>query len=339
MTSQQPPPGWYPDTQVPGQLRFWDGVRWAEHTAPTAVGHPAAPASAAKVPGSQASAHHQQGPVYPAGSPKPPALPNWFLRHKVLSSVLGVFVVLMVIGALGGVADEDDQKPAASSEKKDDSGPPGDEAATEEEPVEVAETEAAPVDTDGDGVFDPDDFAPEDPKVKTQDDVDSDRDGVADYRDDFPKDPEFSKDTDGDGIADRLDAFPKDPEFSKDTDSDGVADSEDAFPGDPSRSEITLGMENALAAAENYLSFSAFSRLGLIDQLSSEYGDGYDIGDATWAVDQLDADWKEQAFLAGKNYLSFTSFSREGLIEQLSSSYGDKYTLEEATYAVNKIGL
>jgi hypothetical protein len=98
-------------------------------------------------------------------------------------------------------------------------------------------------------------------------------------------------------------------------------------------------MENALSSAENYLSFTAFSRLGLIDQLSSDYGDGYAVADATWAVDQLHADWNKQAVKAAKNYLSFTSFSRQGLIDQLSSSYGDQYTLAQATYAVNKIGL
>lgn len=342
MSSQQPPSGWYPDSQVPGQLRFWDGTRWTEHTAaPTAGGPTSAPTFPVNAPGSQPSVDTQQVRLYPPGGPKVPTPQNWFLRHKILSSVLGVFVALMVIGAIGSAVEEDEREPTASSASKDDSTSLVDEtgAAPEEEPVPVAESEPPPVDTDGDGVLDPDDFAPEDPQIKTEDDVDTDGDGVADYQDAFPTDPEFSKDTDSDGVADRLDAFPEDPKFSKDTDGDGVADSADAFPGDASRSEITLSMENALEAAENYLSFTAFSRLGLIDQLSSDYGDGYDVEDATWAVNQLEVDWKEQAFLAAKNYLSFTSFSRQGLIEQLSSSYGDQYTVEEATYAVNKIGL
>lgn len=31
-----PPPAWYADPQVPGQLRWYDGARWTEHTAPAA---------------------------------------------------------------------------------------------------------------------------------------------------------------------------------------------------------------------------------------------------------------------------------------------------------------
>ena len=33
------PPNWYPDPQVPGLLRYWDGTRWTAHTSP-ATGAP-----------------------------------------------------------------------------------------------------------------------------------------------------------------------------------------------------------------------------------------------------------------------------------------------------------
>lgn len=104
----------------------------------------------------------------------------------------------------------------------------------------------------------------------------------------------------------------------------------------PAKPAETSGQRNASRAAENYLSFSAFSRRGLIEQLTSAAGDGYSVADATYGVDAQHADYKDQAYKAAKNYLSTSAFSRQGLIEQLSSEAGDKYTLIEATYGADK---
>lgn len=101
----------------------------------------------------------------------------------------------------------------------------------------------------------------------------------------------------------------------------------------------TVSQRNALRTAENYLSIKGFSRLGLISQLSSQYGDGFSKADATWAVDHLKVNWNEQAVRAGKAYLDMRGFSRTGLIQQLSSEYGDKFTKAQATYAADHLGL
>jgi hypothetical protein len=98
-----------------------------------------------------------------------------------------------------------------------------------------------------------------------------------------------------------------------------------APPEDP---ELT----NARQAAQDYLDFGGFSRQGLIDQLSSEYGDQYPVEIATAAVDSLTVDWNAEAVEAADSYLEFQSFSHAGLVDQLSSEYGDQFTREQAEH-------
>jgi hypothetical protein len=86
------------------------------------------------------------------------------------------------------------------------------------------------------------------------------------------------------------------------------------------------------------LSFSGFSRQGLIDQLSSDAGDKFSVADATAAVDSLTVDWNAQAARSAAQYLKISGFSCQGLIEQLSSRAGDKYTREQAAYGAKQAG-
>lgn len=101
---------------------------------------------------------------------------------------------------------------------------------------------------------------------------------------------------------------------------------------------LTGPQNNAVRSAKQYLSISGFSRDGLIQQLSSDAGDGYKIADATVAVDSLNIDWNKQAVRSAKQYLSISGFSCKGLIEQLSSSAGDGYTESQATYGAQQAG-
>ena len=101
----------------------------------------------------------------------------------------------------------------------------------------------------------------------------------------------------------------------------------------------TMAQKQAIGSAKNYLSFSAFSKAGLIEQLSSKAGDGYALKDARFAVNHITVDWNKQAAASAKNYLKMSSFSRAGLIEQLSSAAGEKFTHAQAVYGVNKVGL
>lgn len=100
------------------------------------------------------------------------------------------------------------------------------------------------------------------------------------------------------------------------------------------KEEFNLSLEekNALKSAENYLSFMAFSRSGLIKQLEFE---GYSREAATTAVDSLVVDWKEQAAKSAENYMSLMSFSRSRLIQQLKF---EGFSEEEAEYGATFVG-
>jgi hypothetical protein len=102
---------------------------------------------------------------------------------------------------------------------------------------------------------------------------------------------------------------------------------------------LSVSQNNAVRSAKQYLSISGFSRTGLISQLSSDAGDGYDVADATVAVDSLSIDWNEEAVRSAKQYLSISGFSCKGLISQLSSSAGDGYTVSQATYGAKQAGV
>lgn len=100
----------------------------------------------------------------------------------------------------------------------------------------------------------------------------------------------------------------------------------------------TTGQEQAIGAAKDYLAYAAFSKAGLIDQLSSQYGEGFKRRDAVFAVNHIAVNWNQQAVKAAKEYLAYEHFSRAGLIDQLSSEYGDGFTRAQAVYAANHVG-
>ncbi len=101
---------------------------------------------------------------------------------------------------------------------------------------------------------------------------------------------------------------------------------------------LTGPQKNAVRSAKQYISMQGFSRDGLVQQLSSDYGDGYKVADAAAAVDSLNIDWNNQAVRSAKQYLSMQGFSCKGLIQQLSSSAGDRYTVSQATYGARQAG-
>jgi energy-converting hydrogenase Eha subunit A len=103
-------------------------------------------------------------------------------------------------------------------------------------------------------------------------------------------------------------------------------------------SGMTAQQSNAVRSAKQYLSVQGFSRKGLIEQLSSDAGSGYEVVDATVAVDSLDVDWNQQAVRSAKQYLNVQGFSCKGLVEQLASSAGSGFTADQAKYGAKQAG-
>ncbi len=101
---------------------------------------------------------------------------------------------------------------------------------------------------------------------------------------------------------------------------------------------LTGPQKNAVRAAQSYLSISAFSRDGLIEQLASQAGNGFNINDATKAVDSLNIDWNQEAVKSAKQYLQMMGFSCSGLVQQLSSRAGAKFTEKQATFGAQRAG-
>lgn len=138
-----------------------------------------------------------------------------------------------------------------------------------------------------------------------------------------------------DNIVDNVVVNDKKEEEQSNTNSTTSSSSSTTTPSTSSNASTpspTTGEKNALRSAREYLSFSAFSYTGLINQLEYE---GYSTEEATYAADNCNANWNEQAAKSAKEYLDISSFSRQELINQLIY---EGYTQEQAEYGVTQNG-
>jgi hypothetical protein len=103
-------------------------------------------------------------------------------------------------------------------------------------------------------------------------------------------------------------------------------------PATPAPTE-SVSQRNARLKAADYLSFEAFSRSGLIDQLKFE---GFSDADATYGTDAQGADWNAQAAKKAAEYLDSMPFSHQGLVDQLVF---EGFTQAQAEYGVSTSGL
>lgn len=281
-------PGWYPDTNAPGAERWYDGTAWTEHSRPVA-------ATAATVPIPE---HASPTTAAPGAEKKP-----WFKRKAIVipvGIVAGLIVISGIGNALGGNRAADTVPVAGGKETP--------EAAVEEEVVEEPEPVMVKVPGDIIGMTASDAEA-----ALAAVGLEADYDGESDWEV-LSADPGKGEVEEGSTVALTLNEPPA----------------------------LTLAQENAVRSAESYLSFTAFSKKGLIEQLTSEYGEGFEVADAKFAVKYLEendlVDWNAEAVEAAESYLELSSFSRSGLYDQLTSEYGSGFTDKQAKHALTAVG-
>lgn len=100
---------------------------------------------------------------------------------------------------------------------------------------------------------------------------------------------------------------------------------------DPS---IPAEYRSALKKAESYSKNMHMSKQGIYDQLTSEYGEQFSAEAAQYAMDNLQADYKENALKKAQSYQDNMAMSPEAIRDQLISEYGEQFTQEEADYAI-----
>lgn len=311
----QVPAGWYPDS-TPGQERYWDGLAWTEHIRPVASLGVTAPAPTLPfVPLTETSM-----PTLAASPDAAAATTSGRVTRKrklskpawiVLGSVGGLVLLLGIIGALNGAGKTVDEasttKPVAS--------------ATAEEAADTA--------------------------VKVPDVVGltaKEADALlknAGLESDFAADKGVVLDRDNWTVMSTVPAADADVKAGDTIVVNVVktaalkASAEPEKPADPpapSEPQYTLAQQNAIDTAKSYLSFSGFSRSGLIDQLEFE---GYATADATFASDNAGADWNVECAESAKEYMNVSSFSRSGLHDQLAF---EGFTEEQITFGLQAVG-
>lgn len=95
--------------------------------------------------------------------------------------------------------------------------------------------------------------------------------------------------------------------------------------------------QSALKKAGLYASSMYMSKAGVYDQLISEHGENFSKEAAQYAIDNVEADWKENALQKAITYQDSMAMSPNAIYEQLISEYGERFTEEEANYAISNL--
>ncbi|MEI7834053.1 MAG: Ltp family lipoprotein [bacterium] len=94
--------------------------------------------------------------------------------------------------------------------------------------------------------------------------------------------------------------------------------------------------KSALNKATLYSSTMQMSKLGVYNQLVSDYGEKFSEAAAQFAIDNVKADWNANALAMAKTYQEM-NMSPASIRTQLTSSYGERFTKSEADYAIQHL--
>ena len=95
--------------------------------------------------------------------------------------------------------------------------------------------------------------------------------------------------------------------------------------------QLTSAQEAALESARYRIDAEGVSKVALIQHMTA---DGYTRANATFAANNVGADWKAEAVEQAENRLDAEEYSRRSLAEHLGS---DGFTPAEVEYAVSKV--
>ena len=79
------------------------------------------------------------------------------------------------------------------------------------------------------------------------------------------------------------------------------------------------------------------SKKGIYKQLTSEYGEKFSKEASDYAINNLKADYNNNALEKAKTYYNDMHMSKQAVKEQLISDYGEGFTESEANYAINNL--
>ena len=98
---------------------------------------------------------------------------------------------------------------------------------------------------------------------------------------------------------------------------------------------IPMEYRSVMEKAQFYSDVVNMSKAKMYEELTA--GCGFTAEEAQYAIDNVKADWKENALKTAKATYEDMSMSKAGMYDSLTSEYGDMFTEEEAQYAVDNI--